>query len=177
MDFFYKPPMQRVDECKALEENYVNCLMQKALKDHVLNNRCVMDSILWFHLECPRQAATFDDPNSFKLKFRDFFAHQKLDAQILYERPEHLEKLRQEYDTNVGPDGINYKPQLKEFMEDNKQSNPQRVIDDDPETDFYSSQWDELVDVPDRKYAKPRPAPPLTTDDSAKFGSAAPFKQ
>ena len=80
MDFFYKPPMQRTDECKALEENYINCLMQKALKENVMNNRCVMDSILWFHLECPKAAARFDDPNAFKLKFRDFFAHQKLDA-------------------------------------------------------------------------------------------------
>ena len=35
MDFFYKPPIQRPDECAALEENYMNCLLQKSLKDRV----------------------------------------------------------------------------------------------------------------------------------------------
>ena len=57
MDFFYKPNSARPDECKVLEENYTNCLLQKSLKDRVMNNKCVMDSILWFHLECPKQAA------------------------------------------------------------------------------------------------------------------------
>ena len=55
----------------------MNCLMQKALRDNVLTNRCVMDSILWFHLECPKAAAKFDDPSAFKVKFRDFFAEQR----------------------------------------------------------------------------------------------------
>ena len=40
-------------------------------------NRCVLDSVLWFHLECPRAADKFDDPVEFKKKFRDFFAHNK----------------------------------------------------------------------------------------------------
>ena len=53
MDFFYKAPAQRPDECKVLEMNYMNCLLQKAMKDRVMNNRCVMDSILWYHMECP----------------------------------------------------------------------------------------------------------------------------
>jgi hypothetical protein len=35
MDYFYAPPLQRDDECAALEDNYMNCLMQKALKDKV----------------------------------------------------------------------------------------------------------------------------------------------
>ena len=93
MDFFYKPPMQRPDECAALEENYVNCLMQKALKDRVLNNRCVMDSILWFHLECPKHAAAFDDPGHFKLKFKQFFSATKHEAETLLELPENYKKL------------------------------------------------------------------------------------
>ena len=66
---------QRADECKALEENYMNCLLQKSLKDKVFVNRCVLDSVLWFHLECPRAASKFDDPVEFKRKYRDFFAH------------------------------------------------------------------------------------------------------
>ena len=55
----------------------MNCLFQKALSDKVLVNRCVLDSVLWFHLECPRAAAKFDDALEFKKKFRDFFAHNK----------------------------------------------------------------------------------------------------
>ena len=57
MDFFYRPPIERADECEALETNYMNCLLQKSMKDRVFNNKCVMDSILWFHLECPKTAA------------------------------------------------------------------------------------------------------------------------
>ena len=35
MDLFYKPPLQSKSECMALEKNYMNCLMQKAIKDKV----------------------------------------------------------------------------------------------------------------------------------------------
>ena len=51
--------------------------MQKALKDKVLVNRCVLDSVLWFHVECPRWVDKYDDPIEFKKKFRDFFAQNK----------------------------------------------------------------------------------------------------
>ena len=77
MDQFYIPPKQRKDECDALEKNYMNCMLQKALKDKVFVNMCVLDSVLWFHLECPRAASRFDDPVEFKRKWRDFFASQK----------------------------------------------------------------------------------------------------
>ena len=79
MDFFYKPPAERPDECKELEKNYMTCLLQKAMKDRVMTNKCNMDSILWFHLECPQRSAQFDDEDTFKLKFRDLFAQNKLD--------------------------------------------------------------------------------------------------
>ena len=71
---FYKPPLQRLDECLILDENYMNCLMQKALKDNVMVNKCVLDSVLWFHLECPKHVAKYDDPLEFKRKFRNFFS-------------------------------------------------------------------------------------------------------
>ena len=74
MDLFYKPPLQRPDECLSLEENYMNCMLQKTLRDHVMTNRCTLDSVLWFHLECPKHAAKFDNPIEFKRKWRDFFA-------------------------------------------------------------------------------------------------------
>ena len=145
MDFFYKPPMQRPDECAALEENYVNCLMQKALKDRVLNNRCVMDSILWFHLECPKHAQAFDDPGHFKLKFRDFFATAKHDAQLNFELPERLEKLREEYDGYMGPDDVRYKNQVQEFEQEFKDQSPARVVDEE-DGDFLETFWDNMSD-------------------------------
>ena len=74
-----------------------------------------MDSILWFHLECPRHAQAFDDPGTFKLKFRDFFAQQKHDARLVYELPETLEKLQEEYGGYRAPDDIKYKGAVKEF--------------------------------------------------------------
>ena len=55
----------------------MNCLLQKAMKDRVLVNHCSLDSVLWFHLECPRMANKWDDPMVFKKKFRDFFTHNK----------------------------------------------------------------------------------------------------
>ena len=54
-------------------------LLQKAMKDRVMTNKCNMDSILWFHLECPQRSSQFDDEDTFKLKFRDLFAQNKLD--------------------------------------------------------------------------------------------------
>ena len=83
MDTFYKPPLQRKVECDSLEDNYINCLFEKTQKDKVFNNRCVLDSVLWFHLECPKRAGEFDDPIEFKKKFRDFFAHNKSIAEAV----------------------------------------------------------------------------------------------
>lgn len=62
--------------------------MQKAMKDRVLNNKCVLDSILWFHLECPKYVAKYDDPNEFKRKFRNFFADLRHQRKLFYEESE-----------------------------------------------------------------------------------------
>ena len=86
MDTFYKPPTSRDTECRALDENYMNCLMQKALNDKVIVNRCVLDSILWFHLECPKWANAYDDPVEFKRKWRDFFSQIKSTHEATNER-------------------------------------------------------------------------------------------
>ena len=83
MDFFYKPPLQRDDECKALDTNYVNCLMQKALNDKVANNICNLDSVLWFHLECPKWVQKYDHPIEFKRKFKEFFDYQYFQKQAV----------------------------------------------------------------------------------------------
>ena len=74
MDIFYRPPAQRVDECADLEENYMNCMLQKAMGDKTFKNMCKVEAILWYHLECPRHVREFDDPIAFKKKWRDWFA-------------------------------------------------------------------------------------------------------
>lgn len=48
---------------------------------------------------------------------------------------------------------------------------------DEEEDDFFTSFWDETADIKDREYGKVQPAPPLSVDDSAKFGSATPKYQ
>lgn len=45
MDYFYKPPAQHPLECKALEKNYMNWLMQKALNDNVQANKCILSNV------------------------------------------------------------------------------------------------------------------------------------
>ena len=57
-------------------------MFQKALKDRVVVNRCSIDAILWFHLECPKAAAAFDDPDKFRLKMYKFFKMNQLAAQL-----------------------------------------------------------------------------------------------
>jgi len=61
-------------------------------------------------------------------------------------------------------------------MSVNKEHNPARVWEElDNETDNYSPKngmW-KKTEVKDREYGKERPAPPLTVDDSVKFGGSA----
>ena len=40
-------------------------------------NKCNLDSVLWFPIECPRAFGKFDDPNEFKRKWRDYFTELK----------------------------------------------------------------------------------------------------
>lgn len=117
MDLFYKPPMERFDECDSLETNYMNCLFQKALKDRVMNNRCNMDSILWFHLECPKAVSKFDDPNAFKRKVRDFIAEAKtiLDASTVYE--DDTRRVFNEYAHNSYPEDVKEHKELRQYQE------------------------------------------------------------
>jgi len=61
-DQFYQPPHQFKKECQFLERNYIFCLLQKGLKDRVGGNKCDLESVLWFHLECPDYVKKFDEP-------------------------------------------------------------------------------------------------------------------
>jgi len=84
----------------------MNCLLQKSLKDRVLTNRCVMDSILWFHLECPKAVAKFDDPLEFKRKFRDFFADTRTAAENITATSEESNRIRDEYNHVSYPEDV-----------------------------------------------------------------------
>ena len=141
MDLFYKPPLQRPDECSALEENYMNCLMQKAMRDRVLTNRCVMDSILWFHLECPKAVAKFDDPNEFKRKFRDFFAETRTAADNATALTDESRRVRDEYNHVSYPEDVRERKEYRLFQDTFKEFSPVRrpESEDDWETEEFES--------------------------------------
>ena len=141
MDLFYKPPLQRADECSALEENYMNCLLQKSMRDKVLTNRCVMDSILWFHLECPKAAAKFDDPIEFKRKFRDFFAETRTAATQITSLSDDAKRVRDEYNHVSYPEDIRVHKEVRLFQDTFKEFSPVRrpESEDDWETEEYVS--------------------------------------
>ena len=72
-------------------------MLQKSLKDRVFAERCSIESILWFHMECPKAVAKFDDPIEFKRKWRQFFAELKASSEVmLIETPE-MKRVRDQY--------------------------------------------------------------------------------
>ena len=129
MDLFYKPPLQRKDECKSLEMNYMNCMLQKVLKDNVMNNRCKLDSVLWFHLECPLDAAKFDDPVEFKRKWRNFFAETKATAEMLLVESDTDKRMRAEYGHVPYPEDAREKLSVRAFPDEFKHLSP--ILHDD----------------------------------------------
>ena len=152
MDLFYKPPQQRPDECAALEENYMNCLLQKAMRDRVLTNRCVMDSILWFHLECPKAAAKFDDPLEFKRKFRDFFADTRTAAENITSTNEAGRRISAEYAHVAYPEDIREHKEFRPFQETFAEFSPARKPE--PEDDWETEEPGRYDDIVDKKFSK-----------------------
>ena len=138
MDLFYKPPQQRHTECKALEENYMNCLFQKVLNDKVFVNRCVLDSILWFHVECPKAAGKFDDPVEFKRKFRDFFALNKSIVEASRYRSAEQKRIEEAYGYQVSyPEDLKVNKRVKKFASEFQEFSPDRVeVDEDEGQDL-----------------------------------------
>ena len=133
VDVFYKPPVQEPHECANLEENYMNCLMQKALKDKVRINRCVLDSVLWFHLECPKAAATFDDPISFRAKWRDFLGQQKHAHDLLFNLSDDEKRIKKDFGAYHYPEDIKEEKSLRSFNEEFVAQNPYyHVAADEP---------------------------------------------
>ena len=96
MNMFYKPPVQGRAECNALEQNYQNCIVQKALKDRITSNKCNLDSVLFFHLECPRRVSEYDDAHEFRRKFKDFFSLNRAMIEASKEAYDDIEPIRKE---------------------------------------------------------------------------------
>ena len=136
MDYFYAPPIQRDDECAALEENYMNCLMQKALKDNVVVNKCVLSSVLWFPLECPKWHNKFNDPVEFKLKFKKFIAETKSQAHQRYNRSERDQKLHNETNYIPYPEDINVFKDAIAFTDEFKQHDTLIHMPQDADEEF-----------------------------------------
>ena len=139
MDYFYLPPTQRPKECNKLEENYMNCLVQKAMKDHVMTNKCVLDSVLWFHIECPKYVAKFDDPAQFRAKVRDFFSWQNREAKIIYGTYEQ-DKLKDEMTHQFTRASSK---QIRMFKDEFEDKDPSKV-----EFGTYKEAQDEAIDDP-----------------------------
>lgn len=174
MDLFYKPPLERPDECHALEENYMNCLFQKALRDRVSTNRCVMDSILWFHLECPKAVSQFDDPMAFKRKVRDFLAEARTAMENVVSMSDDQQRVHDEYNFAPYPEDIKEHKELRQFKEVFDQYSPVTKPEEEDEYENEDlTEADEDIDKKaiDHDYGKlPPPAypKPLSKDESLK---------
>ena len=62
----------------------------------------MLDSILWFHTECPRAASEFDDPVEFKRKFRNFFASNKSIAENAKFQTGEMKRMKETYGIQSG---------------------------------------------------------------------------
>ena len=142
MDIFYKPPMQRHDECTSLERNYMNCMMQKALKDKVMHNRCRLENILWFHLECPKYAEKFDHPGIFKKKFKDYFEESITKDLIHHYSTPSSQRFQKEFNHFLYPEDVKARKQFDEKFEE--EYNPYKHIHEE---------YEELADDPYYKTA------------------------
>ena len=116
MDIGYRPPSQRPDECHALEQNYMNCIYQKAVNDNVFSNKCIMDNILWFHLECPKYVDFWDNPNYFKLKMRNYI-NEKILNELKVQPSSHKILNQNTYNKTLYPEDQALNSHLKEFTD------------------------------------------------------------
>ncbi len=140
-----------------------------------MNNRCVMDSILWFHLECPKDVAAFDDPVEFKRKFRNFFAYQKATADLLLTKDDEEKRVRAEFGHVAYPEDVKEKIQLRQFPNEFKHLSPKlhRESADDFETE---EETEKDIEVPkrDREWGKQIAGfevKDISVEDSARFAS------
>ena len=145
MDLFYKPALERFDECAALEDNYMNCLFQKALKDRVVSNMCNLDSILWFHLECPKASSKFDNPIEFKRKVGNFLAEQKTYQENINDRSEEYQRVASTYKGISYPEDLKERKELRQYQEIFDQHSPS--LRPEPEDQYEEEDLDDVYDA------------------------------
>ncbi len=154
----------------SLEENYMNCMLQKALRDKVLTNRCVMDSILWFHLECPKAASKFDNPVEFKRKWRNFLADTKTSIEVVTYQTDTTKRMKEEYGFVRYPEDIKDHSELRQFQETFRQYSP--VTKPEPAEEYLNEEELPQIDIKNSEYGK-RPdftkTKPLKLSDSQRF--------
>ena len=147
--------------------------MQKALKDKVFVNRCVLDSILWFHTECPKAASKFDDPIEFKRKFRDFFSANKSILDSNTQKLPSQKRMHEQYGHTSGyPEDLKIKKRVVKFQEEFEKFSPmQQRIDldeEDPNEGKYLDGEIEPVDLLYNKKADWMQSNPITLMESRK---------
>mmetsp|Transcript_27060 Transcript_27060/g.28106 ORF Transcript_27060/g.28106 Transcript_27060/m.28106 type:complete len:151 (-) Transcript_27060:97-549(-) len=74
-DTYFTPPRQLIKECKFLERNYLECLLQKGLKDRVHDPKCNLEYAWYFHVECPDYIKKYDHPVEGKKYLRQQLFH------------------------------------------------------------------------------------------------------
>lgn len=84
--------------------------MQKAVRDKVTYNRCVLDNILWFHLECPKRFDRYNEEGFVRSKVKSFYEFQKYQLEKNYE--EHKDAHHAHMHTAYAHD-IEYNPAIE----------------------------------------------------------------
>ena len=85
----------------------------------------MLDSVLWFHLECPRAASKFDDPVEFKKKFRDFFATNKSIAEAARHRSDTQKRVKKAYGFQSSyPEDLQYVKKVQKFADEFEKFSP-----------------------------------------------------
>ena len=135
-----------------------------------MSNRCVLDSVLWFHLECPRAVAKFDNPMEFKRKVRDFLAEQRTNAENILNMSPEDKRIKDEYAFTKYPEDVKEVKELRQFKEIFKQYDPERKPDEDFDNEE-PDEMDEDINIKESDYGK-RPdwakIRPIRKDESLK---------
>ena len=138
-----------------------------------MNNRCVLDSVLWFHLECPKDVAKFDNSNDFKRKFRDFFAETRSVVDLYTAEDEDSKEIKKQYDFIAYPEDAYPRKEIKRFEEEFKKFSP--IYHPEAEDDLETEEEDEmdedtpLAEIDYVDYSDVTRPKPISKEDSLKF--------
>ena len=118
-------------------------------------NRCVLDSVLWFHLECPKRASQFDDPLEFKRKWRDFFSQNKSIAEAFKSQSKTQRKMQKMYGYQSSyPEDFQVNTKVKKFEDEFEKYNPNLTLLADDEEEGPENPLDAEIPLKDAVYGK-----------------------